>query len=384
MTKVTFLHTSDWQIGITRWFLSGEAQARFDDARKAAITRLGEVARSKNCDFILVAGDVFESNSLSSQTTGRTREALKDLGLPVYLLPGNHDPLTPDSIFYSSAADADNVHVIASSEPIEVAPGVELVGAPLKAKRAYEDLVRLALEPLSPCAPATVRIAVGHGQALARTSEPAPDTIDLDFVEECLENGVINYLALGDTHSAQPIGTSGAVWFSGAPEVTAYHDLDTAGGEANSGNVLVVTVSDSEPLVVEEIPVGTWKFETFKRAINSRAEAEAFIAELEAYPNKDRVAVKYALEGSVDLGTMRYLERELDRLKEIFAALYPRERTMDLQLDPEESDLAEMNLSGYQNEALQELIHATKSDGAEQETARDALRLLFRLSGETK
>ena len=39
-TTVRFLHTSDWQLGMRRWFLhthdNADAQARFDAARLAA------------------------------------------------------------------------------------------------------------------------------------------------------------------------------------------------------------------------------------------------------------------------------------------------------------------------------------------------------------
>lgn len=382
MTDIKFLHTSDWQIGMTRWFFSDEAQARFDAARLAAIAKLGQLAQSRGCAFTLVAGDVFESNALNKQTTGRVREALSQLPVPVYLLPGNHDPLTPDSIFFSSAAVLDGVHVLDSSEPREVAPGVELVGAPLKTKHAHEDLVRAALERLEPCPPGTIRIAVGHGQALARTSDPAPDTIDLGFVEESLANGVIHYLALGDTHSAQPVGSSGKVWFSGSPEVTDYRDLDTAGGENNSGHALVVTLSDTRDAQVEQVDVGAWRFETFARDVNSRDDVDEFLAELAQYPNKPETAIKYALRGSLDLATTRHLDTELDRLAPVFAALYPRERLMDLHLDPDEADLAAMNLTGYQQAALRELIDATQLESPEDTTAQDALRLMFRLARE--
>ena len=37
MTATTFIHTSDFQLGMTRWFLKGEAQGRFNDDREAAI-----------------------------------------------------------------------------------------------------------------------------------------------------------------------------------------------------------------------------------------------------------------------------------------------------------------------------------------------------------
>ena len=77
--RVKFLHSSDLQIGMTRWFLSEEAQARFDDDRIRAIEKMGEVARAHDCEFIVLAGDVFEHNSLEQRTTGRALEALRSL-----------------------------------------------------------------------------------------------------------------------------------------------------------------------------------------------------------------------------------------------------------------------------------------------------------------
>src|SRR5690625_2800959 len=121
MKKTTFIHTSDFQLGMQRWFLTGEAQARFDDARLESIKCLGELAISSGAEFIVVAGDVFERNSLSSQVTGRAREALENLPVPVFLLPGNHDPLIADSVFFTALnkETAPDVHVISDTERSE-------------------------------------------------------------------------------------------------------------------------------------------------------------------------------------------------------------------------------------------------------------------------
>ena len=44
MTATTFIHTSDFQLGMTRWFLKGEAQGRFNEDRESAIMHLGQLA----------------------------------------------------------------------------------------------------------------------------------------------------------------------------------------------------------------------------------------------------------------------------------------------------------------------------------------------------
>ena len=373
MTAVTFIHTSDFQLGMTRWFLSPSAQSRFDDDREEAVVRLGELATETGAEFIVVAGDVFEHNSLNTSTLLRSKEVLKNLPVPVYLLPGNHDPLVADSIFFNSFAD--NVHVIADSEPIEVRSGVEIVGAPYLSKRANYDLVRRALEPLEPldrASGAVARIAVGHGQVESRAGEAEEsdaDTIDLTFVEDCLDRGVIDYLALGDTHSTASLGRTGKVWFSGSPETTAFDDR-----ERDSGNALVVRV-EGEAVDVEKRSVGRWAFRALDADVNSMDDVERFLAELEEMPGKTRTAVKYSLRGTLGLSAQARLEQGLANLEEVFASLKPRERTMDLHLAPSEDELSELSLSGYAADALSELLK-----DLENPTARDAANLLFRLS----
>ncbi|KQB86335.1 metallophosphoesterase family protein [Corynebacterium lowii] len=374
MTSTTFLHTSDFQWGMTRWFLDSDAQANFDAARLEAVRKIGEIARERGADFIVMAGDIFDHNSLSPRTQGRALEVLAGLGIPVLLLPGNHDPLTADSPFYA-AEDIEGVHILRDEEPIALREGLEVVGAPLKSKQAHTDLVAQALRGLEPTA--GIRIAVGHGQVEGRSGEADPALIDLTKVESALDEGVIDYLALGDTHSTMQVGGSGRVWFSGAPETTDFHDyyLGKDGGEVDSGNVLCVTVEKTRPtdaqVSVEKIPVGRWLFEALDAEVNSLEEVEDFLATLEAYPDKECTVVKYSLRGTLSLEAMRALEVGLERWEPIFAALYERSSKMDLHLAPSAEEIEHTNITGFAAAALRELMEADNTD---------AVNLLLRLN----
>ena len=386
MSSVTFVHTSDLQLGMTRTFLPPEAQSRFDDARLAAVSRVGEIAAERGAEFIVIAGDVFEHNSLEKQTRGRALETLKALPLPVYLLPGNHDPLVADSMFTHTRA-LDNVRVIDSSEVVEVRPGVEIVGAPLTAKYASEDLVAKALRPLGPTD--ALRIAVGHGQAEARTTEASPDLIDLAAVEAKLADGTIDYLALGDTHSTRSLGGSGRVWFSGSPETTDFHDHapGAAGNETDSGNALVVTLSKgadgASESEVEKVRTGTWTFDALHWHVSDDDDVSSVLEQLEAYPDKARTVVKYSLAGTLGLEATRRLEQGLDQLEPVFAALYERTRLMDLHLEPGDEELENLPLAGFARSAMAELAGlAADPANSSGPAARDAVNLLFRLSKE--
>ena len=76
---VRFLHTSDWQLGMTRHFLEGEAQHRFTQSRIDRVRTVMQVAQDQECSFVVVAGDCFETNQVHRQTIVRTLEALQGM-----------------------------------------------------------------------------------------------------------------------------------------------------------------------------------------------------------------------------------------------------------------------------------------------------------------
>lgn len=140
---VRFLHTADWQLGMTRHYLAGEAEGRFRQARIDAVGRMAELAEEHGCEFVVVAGDVFETNQVDRTTVARAVDALQRFSVPVLLLPGNHDPLDAGSVFTSPAFTErchEHVRVLDGHEPVTVVDGVEVVGAPWTSKDPLCDL----------------------------------------------------------------------------------------------------------------------------------------------------------------------------------------------------------------------------------------------------
>ena len=176
------------------------------------------------------------------------------------------------------------------------------------------------------------------------------------------------------------LSDTGAIWFSGAPEVTAFRELPSGQGENNSGKALIVDITKSAAaqaeVTVTETQIGTWRFDAISADVNSLDDVRDFITQLDAYPRKDRTVIKYSLVGAVDLATRQHLEAELARLRPLFAHLYPRTRTMNLTTAATDVDIADLDLSGFVLAAAQEL--ATDTDPV----ASDALNLLFQLHNE--
>ena len=371
---VRFVHTADWQLGMTRHFLAAEAQARFDAARLEAVRTIGALAEAEGCAFVVVCGDVFESNQVGRPVVVRALDAMAATPqVTFFLLPGNHDPLDASSVYASPTFVAHrpaNVVALENSDPVEVAPGVELVAAPWPTKRPLGDLVAGACEALQ--ADGTVRIVAGHG----RLDSLSPDRNDpalvaLEGLESGLDAGVIHYVALGDRHSTTDAGRTGRIWYAGAPEPTAYDEIDP-------GNVLVVDL-DADGVEIEPQRVGTWWFVHQAWELTGGADIDALEEWLTGLDDKERTILKLSLVGQVSLAQKARLDDVLDHHSDLLGAVEVWERRSDLAVLPDDADIDDLGLSGFAQEALTDLRELAES-GEQAVVARDALALLHRLA----
>jgi len=359
---------------MTRHFLSAEAAARFSQARIDAITALGRLATANEARFIIVAGDAFESNQLSHETLARSMDALRRLPVPVFLLPGNHDPLDGASIFATPEfIDAPgHIVVIRDFEPITV-PGldnVEVVGAPWKSKRPTSDLVADLAAALEPARGVT-RVAVGHGQVdTLSPDKDKPEIIDLATAERAIAGHKFHYLGLGDRHSITAVGDSGRIHYSGAPVATDFDEIDP-------NKALLVELDGADACQMTALDVGDWHFIREKRSMNGSEDLAAFRSWLDSLPAPERSVLKIGFEGTVSLKVAAELDDLMEKDAVRFASLRAWERVTDLARAPDELDEDSVSLSGYAKDSWQELFEASKAGDP---VAEDALMLLYRLA----
>ena len=371
---VRFVHTADWQLGMTRQFLTEEAQARFSQARIDVIRTIARVVREEHAAFVVVAGDVFESNQVQPRTVRRAVEALSEVPVPVYLLPGNHDPLDAGTVYRSPTFERyrpDNVVVLNDSTPRVAVPGVEVVGAPWTSKRLLRDLVEAVTAELNP-APGVARVLVAHGAIRDAMTGENPAAIDLGKAEAALAAGRISYLALGDRHSTTSLGPTGRIRYSGSPEPTA-HD------ESDAGNVLVVEITDAGECIVRPRLVGTWRFVQEAFELDTHTGMEPMARWLDSQVAKDRCAVRLSLYGTISLSVDAELQDLLDRHGDLFGALELAGQPDVLVVRPDDDDFADLELTGFAAETVQELRVEASLGGPQAAVARDALALLVRL-----
>lgn len=380
-----FIHTADWQLGMTRHFLAGDAQSRYSAARRDAVAALGALAAETGAEFIVVSGDVFDSNQLAPEVVSQSLEVMRSIRIPVYLLPGNHDSLEAGSVYTSALFRSecpDNVIVLDREGVWPVRPGVELVAAPWRSKRPTADLAAAVLDGLAPDGTdGTARILVAHGgvDTLSPNKED-PALIRLAVVTDAIARGAVHYVALGDKHSRTDVDGNGRVWYSGAPEVTNYDDI-----ESDPGHVLVIDLDLDDPVhpvTVDARHIGRWRFVTLRRQLDGADDIADLDRDLDAMADKERTVVQLALVGTLTVTEHAALEDVLERFGRKFAALSMWDRHTELAVLPADGEFDGLGLRGFAAAALDELMEiAGSDDSAEAADARGALSLLTRLAG---
>jgi DNA repair exonuclease SbcCD nuclease subunit len=121
---VRFLHLADLHLGsqLPASFSNGTVG---DDilktADRRAVERLIDIAIDEEVDFLVIAGDLYDNDARSVQANtflAEQFERLDDIGIPVYLIYGNHDPVGRATTYVDLP---QNVHEFDDEEAEEVA-----------------------------------------------------------------------------------------------------------------------------------------------------------------------------------------------------------------------------------------------------------------------
>ena len=379
-----FVHTADWQLGMTRYFLNGEAQPRYSAARRDVVAGIGALAKDAGAEFVVVAGDVFEDNQLAPRDVSQSLEAMRAIGIPVYLLPGNHDPLDAASVYTSALFTAEcpeNVTVLDRAGVHEVRDGLRDRRCAVALQKAdqrpdFRRARRVACRRGH--RGGVTRVVVGHGGVdIFEPDKDKPSLIRLAALEAAIERGAVHYIALGDKHSRTQVGATGRIWYSGSPEVTNYDDI-----EPDPGHVLLVDIDEDDPrrpVTVAAQHVGRWRFLTLCRTVDSSRDVADLDINLDLIPDKERTVVRLGLSGSLTVTDKAALDACLDRYARLFAALVPWDKQTDIAVIPADGEFDDLGIGGFAAAAVDELVSTARSNGEDADDARAALALLLRL-----
>ena len=346
-----FLHTADWQVGMRATQL-GEKGERVRHARLESARRVIEEARRQKVDFVIVAGDTFENNGVDRLKVREAAKILGSAGCPVYVIPGNHDPVTSGSVWEDAAwSQFSNLRVLKTAEPLELESAI-LYPCPVLAGDSKED-------PTAWIHAETTKIAIGiaHGSV-----ENAGYEQTMPIPRSAAADRRLDYLALGHFHSRSLYAdAAGAIRmaYSGTHEPTGF-------GEHGSGNVLIVEIAGRGAAPqIQTVRTGSLEWLTYRQKIEKPGEIGGLAATLDGLPAPERTLVDCVLDGT-------FFGCDQDaaaKVKELIDGRFLYGRVDMERLVPDKNSGAWFDHlpPGYLQEAAKDLLHqacATQPDPA--------------------
>ncbi len=275
-----FVHTADWQLGMA----FGHVQEKADALRRARIDAVKQVlalAEREKADFVIAAGDLLDDNRISPEIVEEMAKAIQSCPLKIYLLPGNHDPLTQDSPYIRCPnLFKGNAVVLGEQAPLKVEGGTLYPCPALSRKSRIDPTKWIPARSVDD----GIRVGIAHGSV----NIPAENDFPIDA--NAAANLGLDYLALGHWHGEKKINER--TYYCGAPEATEF-------GQPDAGRALVVEISEHEAVPkIRSVSTARYKWQEISRELHSVADAEQLLKEIEALANPQTL-LKLKLKGSL-------------------------------------------------------------------------------------
>ena len=289
---------------------------------------------------------------------------------PLFLLPGNHDPLTQKSIWAADspfrAALPSWVHdVDRTNYRHPLSDDAVLYASPCTSQAGSDDLA-LRLPARKP-RDERIRVGMVHGRTFQAEGYQTNFPID----PEAAKKRGFDYLAIGDLHAWEivPPHSNPPTVYPSSPEPTTF-------GEPDSGYCAVVFFRRrSRRALVRQEKVGRWAWR--QESVDSLAALRA----LREDPNLGQTVLRLTVDMELPLAEFEQVQRILDELKGTEAAQgrvgVLRADVSGLRIDTEGVEGLFEDLPAPLKVAAAKL--KVQADGEHGEVARRALWNLYKL-----
>lgn len=357
------LHTADIHLGAPFRNL-GEKGKDIRRALKDSFSALLSLAKAEKVDLILIAGDLFDSNQVSTDLVDYVTSEIIKVQIPVCILPGTHDCLEGTSVYRSARfRDIGNLHIF-SDEPAgwKVYPDLDLT---IHSRANSSNRSRMSpLSGMSPNSDTRWNVVMAHG-SIQIESKSAADDYPITL-EEIGASGM-DYVALGHWHSAQDFSRGRTkAWYCGTPENLTYDERNPA------GQVLLV-ILDNDRVKVEPRQTGRYLWKEVTLDAGDLANQSALTVKLKTHAGPQTL-LKVKLTGLAHLDFIPEEERLREALSDDFFHVLVDSRSvhlMEAEIDP--AAYPENTVTGRFLRLMQDKIHAAREE--EKQEYEEALQV---------
>ena len=260
---IRILHAADLHLDSPFQALGSRKAALRRAEQRGLLEKIVGLAREKEADILLLAGDLFDSDASFTETGRMLERVFAGVDIPVFIAPGNHDWYSARSP-WARLELGEMVHVF-QREAMECVPlpelGVRVWGsafcnrsrsAPLRDFEAEKD-------------GNLVDIMVVHGEVGVQRSTYGA------IAEEELARSGMDYVALGHVHSFSGLKKAGETFYAwpGCPEGRGFDETGEKG--------LILAEVEPGNCRLEFIPLGGRRYEVLKVDITNEDDVAAAV-----------------------------------------------------------------------------------------------------------
>ena len=353
MKKLKIVLSADWHLDSPWEMLSPEKAAQMRRLQREMPHRISRIAREERADLILLAGDLFDSATPYAESVRAVEQAFDGIGIPVFIAPGNHDPLP----VWKGIKLPENVHLF-TGEGLECVstPCAEVYGA------AFTRGSKESIELSAPVCGEKPRILLLHGDVGGRGEY-------LPISEKQLAESGFHFAALGHIHKPSGLKRSSNTWwcYPGCPMGRGFDETGARG-------IMLITL-DGHSCEGEFLELSDRRFEVISVPVTDKDPFEAL--EEAVFSAREGDICRFELTGRAEnVPSVRALET-LALKKGLYAAFLsdrtmPPVNTGDNSLRASLIALARERASAGQDvaEALKWALAALDGGEAPRETAQ--------------
>lgn len=355
------LHTADWQIGRVYSRFQPEDAFALQEARFQAVERLAQLATEQQVDAVIVAGDVFDAQSLSERTIRRLFNTLSAFQGNWLFIPGNHDAMLAEGVWQTVkrlGLLSERVQLLDEAK-VTLLDSFQLavLPAPLRQRHTVHDLSLWFDDAMTP--PDYYRVGIAHGSVQGILAEEASHNNPI--AANRAASAKLDYLALGDWHGLKQIDPR--TWYSGTPEPDRFRNND-------AGCALIVSIAHPGAVpTVERVETARYCWVQLEHRIEGESDLDALAIALQ--PMSSDTVLELTVVGQVSLEQQQRLQTLLNEHQARLRSL--EADTDQLTLVPDNADIAALKADGYVAQVLEQLRH--ESEQGQRQSAQALIEL---------
>jgi DNA repair exonuclease SbcCD nuclease subunit len=315
-STLTIFLTADVHLGMTFSRYERDAKNALIEGRFTALERCVAAANKRASDLLVVAGDLFDRQTVAADAIERAAAALNAFDGVVAVLAGNHDYYSPDSALWKRFrnAAADNVLLLENASIYDLRErglDVALYAAPCDRKHADDNRVGW-IAGAERDEEIAFHIGVAHGSVEGLSADDEGRYFPMTRRELADANLDLWLLGHADRlHYPTALDPDDVLFNPGSPEPTGFHFKGT-------GEAWALEIDERKRIVSESVRVGATRYKEIDATLADEADVERIEKALvgkEAGVTLARVVAR----GELDESARTKLRKTLDRLeRELF------------------------------------------------------------------